>query len=594
VIEFRSRWQIVAQSREAAWSQRVVIAGSTNADGAYELAVGSSVEVDGDGWSLLIQHNDGTGWADSLMRTRPLIEDGVRLWQVVESEDTTVGGDQDYNDYVLRVEKVGPMFEVIHRPAALNAASLEMFPDGIFVGLNGIQYMAVELQNTWGRAFHGDTVVTVSALGRQVLRSSGVEVLDAWTAEDLESTDQVLAGGGIEVGAVEVGESRTVYFKVDATGARPTTPPVQFHLYSAGGVPDISDPRRFDERKIFVAEVGFDFATNEAVARVPEGELRLELKSIVADRLGMEQVCRSLIRKRSVNASPDCASLDKLLESVRSGQCDQATLRGLLQVLCECLGDGNRDRRRPCEGHFLWFPAEFEYTIDVGGYEGQFGPLAFQDPWWKALLLSIAVVALIVAAVAALTGLGESGRPGPRIGTVGVASLNNVDAALVELDGGRTIRQSVADAIVGEPNQNAEVALDAVIPIDPQVVPANNTLIGQRVYKSGARTGLTHGIVTSVTNPIDQCRGTWIEDTQTCEADPNRLNLILRNQIEIGLDPNFNEEISDSGDSGSLWLSAEPATRNQVVGLNHSGAGGLAFANPIQDVLDVLNLRLRA
>jgi hypothetical protein len=576
---------VTAQSREAAWSQRVVISGSSDADGAYELVVGAAVEVDGDAWGLQIQHDDGSGWADSLMRTQPLVEQGARLSQVVESEDVVVGGDEDYNDYVLLLDKTGPVFDVRYRPAALSLTSLEMYPDGVFVGLNGIQLMAVEIRNTWGRSFHADTVVAISALGRQVLRSSGVEILDAWTADELDATGQVLAGGGLTVGALDIGESRTVYFKVDATPARAGTPPVQFHLYQAGGVPDITEPMRFNERKIFVTEVSFDFGTNQAVARVPEGELRLELKSIVADQRGMEQVCGALVRTPGV---------DGLLERVRCGVCDEETLRRWLELLCECLEDDQEGaKRRRCASRFLWYPAEFEYTVDVGGYEGQFGPLPFQDPWWKLVLLVIAVIALFVGVVAAATGFGESGRPGARIGTVGASSLNNVDAALVELNGTRIVRQSVADAMTGEPNQNAEVAPDAVIPIDPRVVPATNALIGQHVYKSGARTGLTHGIVTSVTALIDQCRGTWDDATNTCTPDPDRLNLRLTNQIEISRDPTFNEPTTDSGDSGSLWLSDEPATRNQVVGLTHSGLDS-SSANPIQTVLTALNIRLPA
>jgi hypothetical protein len=591
VIGHRGHWRVIAQSRDAAWAQRVVISGSASADGAYELAIGASVEVDGDAWGLQIQHNDGTGWADSLMRTQPLAEFGAHLSQVIESEDAT---DEDYNDYVLRVEKAGPMFDVLYRPAALNRDTLEMYPDGVFVGLNGVQYMAVDVRNTWGRSFHGNTVIDISALGRQVLRSSGVEVLDAWSPDELHSTDQALAGGGLEVGALEVGESRTVYFKVDAIRARRGTPPVQFHLYSAGGLPDIADSMRFNERKIFIAEITFDFASNEAVARVPEGELRLKLKSVVADRRGMDEVCRSLVRARH-DRGPAGAGLDELLERIRRGVCDEDTLRALLRLLCDCLEDGPGDgrRRRRCEGRFLWFPAEFEYTVDVGGYEGQFGPLPFQDPLWKILLLVIIVIALIVAAVAALTGLGESGRPGTRIGTVGASSLTNVDAALVELDGSRMVRQSVADAMAGEPNQNPEVAVGAALPIDPRAVAANNTLMGQRVYKSGARTGLTHGIVTSVTAVTNQCRGTWNDDTRTCTSDPSRPNLVLRNQIEISLDPAFNEPTTDSGDSGSLWLSDEAATRNQVVALTHS-ALDVSCASPIQDVLNALNIRLTA
>jgi hypothetical protein len=448
--------------------------------------------------------------------------------------------------------------------------------------------MAVEVRNTWGLSLHADSVVDISNLGRQVLLSSGIDGVDAWDADDLESTGQAKTARALNLGPLTVGESRTVYFKVAAANARAGTPAVQFHLYRGGGVPDAVDPMRFNQRKIFVAEVVFDFATNEAVARVPEGELRLNLKSVIADRRGMDQVCRLLVRGRGAAGHRE----ERLLESIRRGSCGERTLKDLVALLCTCL-NGDEDARCRCDGQFLWLPVEYEMTVTTGGFVGQFGPLPFQDPWWKLLMLVIAVLALLVAAVAALTGLGES-RPGARIGTVGAASLTNVDAAIIELDGTRTVNQSVADAVTGEPTQNPKVALDAVIPIDPRGIPANNALLGHHVFKSGARTGLTHGVVTSVTAPIIQCRGEWDDATNTCTPNPDRPNLTLTNQIEIGRDPAIGEITTDEGDSGSLWLSDEAATRNQLVGLTHSGDGDVSTASPIQDVLDALNLRLQA
>jgi hypothetical protein len=110
-------------------------------------------------------------------------------------------------------------------------------------------------------------------------------------------------------------------------------------------------------------------------------------------------------------------------------------------------------------------------------------------------------------------------------------------------------------------------------------------VVGKKVYKSGSRTGLTHGIVSSIA-PFTQTRG------NDSTPDPNHPDLVFqRNQFTIGADPAFGEELfDDHGDSGSLVLSREPATMNQVVGLLHSGSGG---TSPIQDVLAALNLKLR-
>jgi hypothetical protein len=204
------------------------------------------------------------------------------------------------------------------------------------------------------------------------------------------------------------------------------------------------------------------------------------------------------------------------------------------------------------------------------------------------LLIILAVILLIVSAIAAATGWGRS-QESRIIGTVGEFSTNNVDCCLIELNGERGFQQAVCDALTGEPNQNAQVSVNAVIPIMTQVAPA---FVGMRVYKSGARTGLTHAVVTSITAPLNQCRGEWDDATSTCTPDPARPNLQMLNQIRLGADTAFNEQISDPGDSGSLWLSNENDTRDQVVALNHSGSGNTASANPIQDVLNALNVRL--
>jgi hypothetical protein len=67
----------------------------------------------------------------------------------------------------------------------------------------------------------------------------------------------------------------------------------------------------------------------------------------------------------------------------------------------------------------------------------------------------------------------------------------------------------------------------------------------------------------------------------------------MTNQIRVGTSADFpSEPTTDHGDSGSLWLSDEPATRDQVVGLTHSGRIGSSDANPINDVLAALDVRL--
>ena len=213
------------------------------------------------------------------------------------------------------------------------------------------------------------------------------------------------------------------------------------------------------------------------------------------------------------------------------------------------------------------------------------------------MLLIVAVLAWLVGLIASIvadaTGWGNQGDFPRGIGTVGRSNRITTDACVIELNGTRPALQDVADVIPGETNNNPIAAAGTVISIDPQVAlpslaPAD--VVGHLVYKSGARTGLTHGIISSI-GPFSQCRGEFDETTGTCTPDPARPDLNLPGQFFIGADLAFGEELfDDHGDSGSIVLSREPATMNQVVGLLHSTGGG---TSPIQDVLAALNLQLR-
>lgn len=615
MLTYHGRWRVDVLEKNAAYKQRVLISAASLGNGAHPGNPGDSFIVDGETWTMKIQHDDGSGWDDSELYPEPLVESGAHLHQNVNSEDRPEDPPdaQDKNDLIIKVCKIGPMFDIEYRPFAVNSDTLEMHPDGIFVGLNGIQYMGVRITNRWGKALHGDTCLDISALGRQNIIAQGMNVLDAWSTAELDKAGQSLISGGIEIGSLDVGESCTVYFKIDASDARKGKPEIQFHMLRGSGVPDVSNTMRFNEHKIFIAEVGYDFSSGEAVVAVPEGTARLKLNKIVVDRRGMRKACQDMIRGldcgcKESKAGKRAARLREILEKIQRGRCDPTTLKAIMSLFCECLEvsgnycghgspgrGGNGDKDVPkippgligCANRFFWLPADFEYTVDVGGYEGQVGPLPFEDPWWKIFLLLLAVIIAILGIIAAATGWGKT-QQSLLIGTVGDFSTANVDAALVNLDNSRGRQQGVADAITGEPHQNPEISLDAVINIDPQVAAP---FIGMHVVKSGARTGFTHGIITSVTAGTNQCRGTWDDATNTCTPDPATPNLVMNNQIRIAQDPAFGEPTTDSGDSGSLWLSNEPATRFQVVGLTHSGTD-TSDANPIQDVITALNIRL--
>jgi hypothetical protein len=101
------------------------------------------------------------------------------------------------------------------------------------------------------------------------------------------------------------------------------------------------------------------------------------------------------------------------------------------------------------------------------------------------------------------------------------------------------------------------------------------------VFKSGARTGLTFAVITAIT-PVS---------TRLISDDPEDGVNFWVNQVRFGEDPDQPNGVSDSGDSGSLWVQR---TTGDVVALNHAGSreANTATGTRIQDVLRGLDVRL--
>jgi hypothetical protein len=597
MVTYRGRWRITVTGKQSGWPQRVVVSGATTGAGVVPGVLGASQLVDGESWSLTIEHDDGSGWRENEgIFPDPLQEIGAEMRQVVRSKDHFTPGDTDPNDLVIQVDKVGPMFELPVRPYAVDAESLLMLADGVFVGINGRQYMGVEIENSWGEAFEDELLFDVSDLGRATLASFGIVVLDAWTPESLRATQQTISGRAVRIPPIAVGERTTVYFQVDASGARRGKPEVEFVLMNLGVTPD---PHHSMRRS-------YDRASGQAVVRTPEGTLSLTLRSLALDPQVITKLCRAARPGGGCGGSSLSSDLRRIVSQIERGYCDQRTLRQLMLLICRCLEgsgkdgdpgrpcgcDGGRGWPRVCLPGGLWLPLKFDYGVEInGGFTGQLGPLAFQDPWWKVLLLIIALIAwlvgLIESIVADKTGWGNVGDHPRKIGTVGASNRTTTDACIIELDGSRPAIQKVVDVISGETNASPIVGLDTVIAIDPQVAfpslaPAD--VVGKLVYKSGSRTGLTHGIISSIGN-FTQSR------SEGTTPDPAHPDLTLPNQFRINPDPAFGEELfDDHGDSGSLVLSREPATMNRVAGLLHSSSGG---TSPIQHVLAALGLKLQ-
>ncbi len=100
--------------------------------------------------------------------------------------------------------------------------------------------------------------------------------------------------------------------------------------------------------------------------------------------------------------------------------------------------------------------------------------------------------------------------------------------------------------------------------------------LGMAVRKRGRTTGLTYGKIVSTTLAVKIYYGKSLGYQ------------ILTNQLDIENDKSKNAIFGDHGDSGSVVVNDE----NEVVGLHFAGDGVNGVANPIQAVLQALNVKI--
>ncbi len=588
MITLRGKWQITVTEREAAWDQRVVIHGSANADGAHPGIVGTSFEADGDSpWSLTIEHNDGSGWAESLTDRTMIAVSGTDIHFAVLSEDIVTQPGGDYNDLVLEVRKVGPIIEIPIRPYAVRTDTFQMMPDGIFETFLGRYYMGVRVKNIWGLDFPADQMLDITQQSRNILASQGIQVLDSWEASELASLGQTMIGRRIVIGPLKQFETRTVFFKVDCTNAKPDKYNVQFESLRPT-MPDPLSPNRKAVRKIYVSRSHYDALTKEMVSECPEGTLRLKLRKVLIDQTSARRALRRIIRARR---KPPIVQdeLNRLMKMAQTGkEVDLCRLLNLLRCACECSEvcepQPGHPRRFTLDDFFLW-PLEFSYTIEMPPFRGTYSPLPYQDPWWKVFLLLLALVLWIASLVSDAEDMAYHDDD-IVIGTLERWQREDVDAAVCLLNGNRDLPSDTPfhylDAQSGEVSTMPLDALDSEIAIDGQTLTnadidaliAAGDIDGLRVFKSGSRTGLTHARILGLTGPY------------TRSQDGTAFNLP---QLHIVPDPDHIMGISNKGDSGSVWIHRN--TR-RIVGLNHSGNGtDTAIASRIEDVMNRLNIR---
>lgn len=630
-LTFVGDWRITVVSKDADWAQRVVAEGAQGGTQTLPGALSASTQVfgaDGAPWTLRIDHRDDDGnWAKSALQATSSVS-GVRLEYIVRSEDnTTTSSDRDFNDLVIRLDKLGVVSQPVP-PFAIRPETMQAMPEGVFEATLGRYFMAVRVVNIFGLTWPASARVGLSDRSRAWLHAGGVEIVDAWTADEQASVGQTVVNGRVAVGALPAGGSRLIYFKADVSRAQVRKHSVELQVDSDTGAEDTALISPKAKAPIQVSRTTYDAAAGTFVAQCDVGTLSANIKHLVVDYGSFK---RAMGRARRLHDGGgggaekccDRSELERIRERLR------AFMEGKEVDICAIW----RDLSRCCSGNdgchcndwtkgcgtdlsFFAWPTVMDYTVSYRSpFPGQYGPIPYDDPWWKVLLIIIAIILSLAAAASAVADLANR-ADSVVIGTLTRSVLNaldarpatapgpndpgSIDAAVAALNGSRTLSPGVFSFLDAQPGEfytatpitglgghfdspgtvvsNAQInALLQNLHDHPDDPAAKDAL---RVYKSGARSGIGIGALVSDVIPVAP-----------------RLNhdgsvIFLLNQLNISQDEDTTDGLSCAGDSGSLWLQRET---NAIVALNHGGPvtddGSFALACRIEDVMSQIGIR---
>jgi hypothetical protein len=252
----------------------------------------------------------------------------------------------------------------------------------------------------------------------------------------------------------------------------------------------------------------------------------------------------------------------------------------------------------------LAYPTGLQYTVAYkDGFFGTTGPLALNQAPWKALLANAMIqfdLGLPGAVGAELVSIADQAV----VGTVKTSFTNTtttaptttppssqagtVDAATAAVRGNRALGAppfAFLDAAPGEAN-TATVGTAGTIntpgtffsntEIDALLAnPGANG--GLSVYKSGAGTGVTRGLISGLLPVVAR--------------DDETGTVFFINQLLIVPDPAAPAaagKVAGFGDSGALWVQT---STNKIVGLGHTVGTTGAVASRIQDVVNALQIQ---
>lgn len=648
-LSFVGDWKITISSRDAGWSQRAIVTGTASGTQILNGVPGNSMNVFGNEqspWTLRIEHDDGSsGWQPNWLRATSSVA-GLRYEFSVASEDNTSGSsDRDFNDLVIRLQKLGLAAQPVP-PFAVWPQTLQAMPEGIFEASLGRYFMAVRVTNIWTLPWPANAWVGLSARCRSWLAAAGVVVSDQWAAEDEDAFGQRVIGGRVVVGALPAWTSKLVYFKVDVAGARQRKHQVEIQVFDdASGAEEIGLINPKATAPISVSRTTYDPTRATFVSQCDVGVLTASIKELTVDLSTFKRAMGNARKLRGRTAGTpipgaggsagpgvgrchDPYLVDRVRQQLRAFlEGEEVDLCAIYrELVCCCTRGGDGDTgipgddgpwtggRDPGLSFFAW-PTLVEYGIDYQPpFAGQYGPFPFDDPWWKLLLILIALLLSLAAGASSVADLANRSDD-VVIGTLTRSILNSlstepatppvstdagsIDAAVVTLNGSRTLSAaifSLMDAEAGEFYTAAPIValgaridtpgttlsnadIDAIfqnLAANPGDLAAQAAL---RAYKSGARSGIGRGTILSGLTPI-------------YPRTDDGVTTYFLNQVEFEQDGDTSDGLSCAGDSGSLWI--QEGT-NAVIALNHAGptdeSGRSAGACRIEDVQNQLGIR---
>lgn len=588
-LTMHGHWRLRVRTVVSNPNDRLVVTGADSGNGTFPLTSGVEIEASGvPEWSIEAQLADANA-PGGFSPIELVIEEQDRTLASLPTEIRTFNILTTGNGNILSPRGdiidgtfIGQMMDVPYRPFAVRESDLFELPDGVFDTSLGTCLMGVRIRNTWGRAL-SFAVHSITEASRASLAARGIGVIREF------STGRLGHGTIFDWPAhqdLQPGQSVTSFFKLDLGAAVQDKHEVEFFAWDRPwAVKDAGSTQRRVTKTIFVSRSSVDQLTGELVNEVPEGTFRVFMREMAIDGRG----ARNARRRKPSRSRPGHGSggrsddLRRLLKGWLDGEnvnpC--AVLREWQRLCCDS-DDGRGGRLPPVPGiltndrfsfdPFYAVPTKLRYTVRPNvPFPGQFGPLPYNDPYWKLALLILAFL-LWIAGLINQASDNAYNEDKLVIGDLWKWQADDLDVALTVLNGSRSIPSPLTQAAnvrpdevgirpVETPNGFVIDPIDYVLPImtkaeveDLRMLPMDDP--GRKVFKSGARTGVTHGIIKDVLPWSDPRK----DDGVVFDID----------QLLVVQDPSLDppEPVSRKGDSGSIWVHEETL---RPIALHHSG-----------------------